>query len=235
MSIVQNYDDFVARLLQAGFSMGGGNDDGIFAVVNWGWNAIPPAETKVAWHTENPELDPWEWRVRVLVEREDIAYAKLFFGKSGFITKEWYTNFLAARRDGVAFEDAYDDGTISHTAKRIYDVVIEYGVLPVHDIKVLGGFPKEKEFKSQFDKALTELQMKMYLTMCSTERKCSRKGLEHGWPSTVFCTVDSFFGEEVIQQAAKLGQTQAADAIRKQILRLNPNANDKKIKKFIFG
>ena len=235
MTIVQNYDDFVSRLLSAGFSMAGGSDDGIFAVVPWGWNAPPPAETKVAWHTEDQEYDPWEWRVRVLVEREDIAYAKLFFGKSGFITREWYPYFLASRRDGVSFEDAYSDGTISHTAKRIYDVVEEYGVLPVHDIKQLGGFSREKEFKAQFDKALTELQMKMYLTMCSTERKFSRKGTAHGWPSTVFCTVDSFFGEEVLQQAESLGQVEATQAIEEQIFRLNPNASEKKIRKFIFG
>ena len=31
----------------------------------------------------DPETDPWEWRIRVLDERDDIAYAKLFYKKSG--------------------------------------------------------------------------------------------------------------------------------------------------------
>ena len=61
--------------------------------------------------------------MRVLDERGDIAYAKLFFKKSGYIIKEWYPYFLAARRGGNTFDEAYKDGTISHLAKRIYDVV----------------------------------------------------------------------------------------------------------------
>ncbi len=52
----------------------------------------------IAWHTEDPETDPWEWRIRVLDEYTDIAYGKLFFRKSGYITKEWYPYFLAVRR-----------------------------------------------------------------------------------------------------------------------------------------
>ena len=61
--------------------------------------------------------------MRVLEERDDIAYAKLFFKKSGFITREWYPYFLSARRSGFSFEDAYYGGTISNAAKRVYDAI----------------------------------------------------------------------------------------------------------------
>ena len=36
--MIQNYKDFVNSLLNAGFSMGGGNSEGIFSVVSWTWN-----------------------------------------------------------------------------------------------------------------------------------------------------------------------------------------------------
>ena len=76
MNPIQNYDGFVQNLLTAGFSMGGGNDEGIFALVPWSWDEVPPYETPVRWHTGLAETDPWEWRMRVLDERRDIAYGK---------------------------------------------------------------------------------------------------------------------------------------------------------------
>jgi len=233
MDKVQCYDDFTKVLLKSGFSMGGGNADGIYAVVPWGWNETPPYETPVVWHTENPDTDPWEWRMRVLDERNDIAYGKLFFKKSGFITKEWYPYFLAVRRGDTIFDEAYDNGTISHFAKRIYDVVFENGNLPLHGIKQVAGFTKDD--KSGFDRAITELQMKMYLTMCGRQQKLSQMGEKYGWSSTVFCTTEFFWGEDVFEAAAKISKDEAVSSIREQILKLNPSAQEKKIIKFIHG
>jgi hypothetical protein len=231
MSKIYCYNDFVDALLKSGFSMGGGNADGIYAVVPWGWNETPPYETPVAWHTENPDTDPWEWRMRVLDERNDIAYGKLFFKKSGFITREWYPYFLAVRRGDVSFAEAYDDGTISHFAKRIYDVVLENGNMPLHGIKQIAGFSKDD--KSGFDRAITELQMKMYLTMCGRQQKLSQMGMEYGWSSTVFCTTENFFGNTVFDEAVKIPKDEAFGKIKEQILNLNPTADEKKIEKFI--
>ena len=76
--MVQNYSDFCEELLAAGFSMAGGNAKGIYAVVPFDWKANDVFDTPVRWHTGEPETDPWEWRMRVLEERDDIAYAKVF-------------------------------------------------------------------------------------------------------------------------------------------------------------
>lgn len=231
--MIKNYSDFVSSLLDAGFSMGGGNSEGIFSVVSWNWNEAPPYDTPVRWHTGDPETDPWEWRIRVLDERDDIAYAKLFCKKSGFITKEWYPYFLAVRRGSNKFMDEYSDGTMSHFAKRIYDIIIEYETLPLHAIKQIGGFSKGDT--SKFDRALVDLQMKMYLTMCGRQQKLSKKGEEYGWSSTVFCTVERYFGKDIIDKADKINEQQATEKITEQIYRLNPAAETKKIIKFIKG
>jgi len=230
---VQCFDDFVETLLTAGFSMAGGSADGIYSIIDWGWNDPPPYETPIAWHTANPETDPWEWRIRVLEERSDIAYAKLFFKKSGFITKEWYPYFLSVRRGGLVFDEAYYDGTISNFAKRIYDVVVENGSLPTHAVKQLADFSKED--KSGFDKALTELQMKMYLTMCGSQQKTSMLGKDYAWASTVMTTTETFFGNAIFEKADSIPTEDAFRKIKEQILKLNPSADDKKIEKFIFG
>ena len=232
--MIRNYFEFVDTLLQSGFSMGGGNADGIYAVIPWGWNETPPYETPIAWHTDDPETDPWEWRMRVLNERNDIAYAKVFFKKSGFITKEWYPYFLAVRRGSLSFDETYDNGTISHFAKRIYDVVSENGATATHIIKQMAGFSKED--KSDFDRALTELQMSMFLTMCGKAYKSTIQAENNNaWASTVLCTTESFFGDAVFERVDSITKDEAIHKIKEQILRLNPAAHDKKINKFIFG
>lgn len=230
---IRSYSDFVETLLEAGFSMGGGNSEGIYSVINWGWNQSPTYDTPVSWHTGNWDSDPWEWRIRVLEEHNDIAYAKLFFKKSGFIVREWIPLFLAVRRSGRTLEEEYMDGLISSPAKLIYELVLEHGTLPLHTIKELAGFGKED--KSTFDRALVELQMKMYLTMCGRKQKRSLKGEEYGWSSTVFCTTEHFWGTEVFDKAAEIDKDDAMEGITKQILLLNPMADSKKIMKFIKG
>ena len=232
--MIRNYQDFLAALHNAGFSMGGGNPQGIYSIVNWSWNEPPPYDTPVRWHTGDAETDPWEWRMRVLEERNDIAYAKLFFKKSGYITKEWYPQFLAVRRRGISFSQAYDDGTLSHEAKLLYTVIQNHDPIPLHSLKALSGL-NQKESKSRFDRALTELQTRMFITMCARQQKQSQTGEEYGWFSTVFSTVERFFGDEVFQKAASIPADEAAAAIRTQVLALNPEANDKTIAKFIKG
>ncbi|HWQ58329.1 MAG TPA: hypothetical protein VN540_04845 [Clostridia bacterium] len=229
---IRCYADFVSALLEAGFSMGGGND-GIYSVLSWGWEEEPPYPTPVRWHTGDPETDPWEWRMRVLNEREDIAYAKVFFKKSGYITREWIPCFLAARRGGRTLAEEYEDGIVSAYAKRIYEAVREYETLPLHAIAPVCGYGKEE--KPKIERALVELQMKLYLTMCGRQRKVSRMGEEYGWSSTVFCTAERFWGEAVFEEAARLVRQDAAERIARRVLALNPDAEKKKIEKFILG
>ena len=230
--MIKNYNDFITAMFDAGFSGAvGGKDDGVFGLFRYGWGA--EEETGIEWHTDDSETDPWQWRMRVLNERNDIAYAKIFFKKAGYITKEWYPYFLAARRNGRTFEDEYLNGTIGNYAKRMYDVVAENGKLPLHDIKRLTGFKHEDNY--EFDGALTDLQMKLFLTMCGRQQKISHKGQEYGWASTMFCTAQDFWPPEVIDNAAKINATEAEEAITERVKKLNPLAIEKKIIKFIKG
>ena len=230
--MIRNYNDFITALLKAGFSGAvGGKDEGVYGLFRYGWGA--EEETGIHWHTGNPDTDPWEWRVRVLAERNDIAYSKIFFRKAGYITKEWYPYFLAARREGKEFEEEYYDGLISNFAKRIYDTVSEHERLPVHRIKQVAGFKRED--KSRFDNALTELQMKMYLTICDVYYNISKKGEEYGFTSTVFCTTELFWGDDVFDKAAGIDKIEAIESISEKIVQANPSAPDERILKFIEG
>ena len=227
--IPNNFGEFCDELLKCGFSLGGGSK-GIYAIIPYDWKEQEFLDYPAKWHTGDPETDPWEWRMRVLEERSEFAYAKVFFGVSGYITKEWYPYFLSVRRHGKSFEEAYNDGEISQTAKKIYELVSDNKRLAVHEIKQLGGLEKCKDF----DKALTELQMKMYLTMCGRAPKLNKNGEPYGWTSTVFCTPEVFWNDEAVF-SRNIPEAKAAETIGQQVLKLNPEASERKIKKFIFG
>jgi hypothetical protein len=230
---IRGYADFVSELLRAGFSLGGGAGEGIYSVVPFTWREYPPYRTPVSWHTGNPETDPWEWRFRVLRERDDIAYAKVFFKKSGYITREWYPKFLAARRRGRTFDAAYSDGDMSYMSKRLYKVVRDNGAVAAHDLRRLAEVSRED--KSRYDSAVFELHMKLFITICDGKQKASAIGESYGWESAVFCTTEEFWGAEMTQLAREYDPAEAAREIETRIYELNPNASANKIKKFIFG
>ena len=225
--MVNSFQEFCEEVHRCGFSMGGGNAKGIYAVVPFDWqNPIPGCP--VQWHTGDPETDPWEWRMRVLEERKDIAYGKVFFGTSGYIAKEWYPYFLAVRRRGMDFEEWYEEGLASQLEKLIYDVVKENKKIALHNLKSICGITKETS--GQFDKALTNLQKNLFVTMCGRMPKLNKQGEPYGWNSTVFCTVEQFWGEDL---SINISYEEAYRKIYDQILLLNPEAQEKTIKKFI--
>ncbi len=206
--MVNSFEEFCGELIKCGFSMGGGNAKGIHAVIPFDWNSTPE-DSRIRWHTGDPETDPWEWRMRVLKERDDIAYAKVFFGTSGYITKEWYPLFLTVRRHGMVFDEWYDEGKASQMESSIYKAISENGQVALHDLKRICSI--QKEDASRFDRALVSLQ-------------------GYGWNSTVFCTVEDFWKEDL---STALSPQDACQAIRDQILKLNPQAQEKNIRKFI--
>lgn len=225
--MIRNYSDFCEELLKCGFSMGGGNDRGIYALISFDWKNVPP-DSPIVWHTGNPETDPWEWRMRVLQERDDIAYGKVFFGASGYITKEWYPFFLAVRRQGMVFDEWYDEGKASQLEKTIYETVAGSGRVAFHDIKSICGIHKEDA--SRFERALVNLQRNLFITMCGQAQKKNKYGESYGWNSTVFCTVEDFWKEDL---SADISPKDAYQKIHDHILELNPHAVEKTIRKFI--
>lgn len=223
---IGSFDGFLKSLYACGFTPGGENPEGVFCLAE----DFAPC---VQWHTDAPDTDPWEWRMRVLDERQDIAYAKLFFQKSGYITLEWYPRFLAVRRNGRGFDEIYFGGELSSDTKRIYQALRSEHILALHEIKQVCGFTSED--KSRFDRALTQLQMKMLITMCGRKRKLAKSGAEYGWNSTVFCTAEDFFPQETFEAAARIKPADAAEKIMQRILEMNPAADMKKAQKLILG
>ncbi len=229
---ILNFSDFCAALSDCGFSLGGGNPKGIFALIPYGWEEQAHLDSPIKWHTGDAETDPWEWRMRVLEERDDIAYAKVFFRTSGYIAKAWYPYFYAVRRNGESFEEAYENGTISQTAKRIYGIVSENGEIALHDIKRIGGFGKEDNAK--FERNIVDMQMRMFITVCGSAQKRNKFGEGYGWNSTVFTTPEAFWQKRRVVLPA-CDPLESCEKIMAQVLKLNLEADLKTVNKFIKG
>ena len=86
------------------------------------------------------------------------------------------------------------------------------------------------ESSGQFDRALINLQKNLFITMCGRKQKVSSLGKPYGWNSTVFTTVENFWGEDLTPD---ISADEAYDKIKERILFLNPKAVEKDIKKFI--
>jgi hypothetical protein len=221
---IDSFHIFCEELRKAGFSMGGNNDEGVFSLSNYFMDNIVE-------HTGDPGTDPWQWRMRGITECDDLAYSKLFFNKGGWITKEWYPYFMSIRREHKTFDEMYEDGLISYTAKRIYEIVCSTPDLPLHEIKMMAGCGKNQ--KSEFETALIMLQMKMFITISGEKYKLSKDGKEYGWPVTTFSTVEDFFGEEIFDMSCSISCQEAVDKISERIYALNPHAGIKAAMKFM--
>ena len=115
--------------------------------------------------------------------------------------------------------------------KEIYTLIAETGPKSTHEMKA--ALQIDKTQKYAFDSAITGLQMKLFLTIGGQTRKESIAGDAYGWPTTVFCDVDAYVGEQMMQKAKRIPAKEAKEKITKQILQVNKDALPKKIQKFI--
>lgn len=223
---IRGYRDYEQNLIACGFTLAGANPDGVFTLCE-------EFESNIRWHTEEPDTDPWVWRLRLIEEREDVAYSKLFFNKGGFIMREFYPKFLVIRRPYADIKAAYAKGLISDYAVRLREAVELAGAVPVHELKRTLGVSREEA--SRFERTLTELQMQMYITVCGSRQKVSQKGGEYGWRSMTYCTPEVFFGADILAEAAAIDPESAYKDIEARIYEVNPAADERKVKRFIYG
>lgn len=230
--IMENFADFCTVLRESGFSLGGATGaKGIYSAVPFGWEEQAIADCPIRWFTGDPETDPWQWRMRVLDECDDIAYAKLFFRASGYITRQYYPYFYAVRREGESFREAYADGTLTQAEKRIYEL-LERGEYAYHELKALGGFRRED--RGAFERAIVDLQMRMFITASGFTQKMNKYGEGYGWDITVFARVEDFWaGRGFI--LPEPDPDESFEILHDRILQLNPDAQEKTIRRFICG
>jgi hypothetical protein len=182
------------------------------------------------WWSGNIAEDPWMWR-EVIAREGNIAYGKLFRGKAGFISREWFPIFAAYRRDGYDFDSRYEDGLVNRKQKIIVDILNEYDFLPSYELKKLAGFGKEGE--KNFEGAMSDLQMKTYVVIRDFRRKRNKKNEEYGWAVADYMLSEKLFGEEHVRSAYGIAANEAKDKIIGHLLKLFPDTDIRDAEKLI--
>lgn len=183
-----------------------------------------------SWWSGNIAEDPWMWR-EIIAEEGNIAYGKLFRGRAGFISRDWFPIFAAYRRDGYDFDSRYEDGLVSRRQKRIIDILNQYELLPSYELKKLAGFGKEGE--KNFEGTISELQMKTYIIIRSFRRKRNKKNEEYGWSVADYTLSEKLFGEDHVRSAYNMTAIEAKDRIIGHLLKLFPDTDIDEVERLI--
>lgn len=198
------------------------------AVAGFSLKAATPPEK---WFMEGVE-GPWEWREQISSAGE-VAYAKLFEKKAGFISREWLPDFVNYRRDGCDFDLFYDEGRATAREKAIVDALSEHGPMRVDRLKIAAGFGGEK--RTEFDAALVRLQMHAYVVIQGFARKLDRYGQPYGWSAGHYALAEQAFGEELVVARYDTPPEESRQKIAARVRELFPDASGAQIDKLIRG
>lgn len=175
------------------------------------------------WWSGNPDQDPWEWR-KLIARSGRVAYGKFFGKKAGFISKEWFPHFANYRRDGYDFDSRWDEELASMRCKRIMDQFETRKEIPSFQLKRLAGFGKDGE--KNFEGTVTDLQMQSYLLVRDFRRRINKKGLEYGWPVSIYATPEALWGYEHISSAYSFDPAESRRLIYEQVRKNFPEADE---------
>ncbi|WP_274361965.1 AlkZ-related protein [Paenibacillus thermotolerans] len=107
------------------------------------------------WHS-GTDTDPWLWRIRI-VHDGVAAYGKFFGAKACFIHKDLFPAVRTVLTNGKSVDQRYEDGLLSRTAYRMYQVLTEEGNIDSRNLRKKTGL-QAREYKKEYEKSLVELQ-----------------------------------------------------------------------------
>lgn len=169
---------------------------------------------------------PWEWRMDVAA-RGSVAYGKLFAGKAGFCSREYYPDLANYRRDGYDFDARWEDGLANYRDKQIMDALIKNGPLLTRELRQASGVDKG------FETCLTRLQMQTYITVCGFEYLRDKHGKPYGWGLARYAITEDFLGEDLPRAAYSRTPAESKARLMERLRALCPLADEKTLLKLI--
>lgn len=215
--MIRTYDEFHALLNESGFMLLGGA---------YGRLSLTCMTDPAAWHTGG-ELDPWGWKDRMAQSR-DGAYAHMFGGQAGFVSRQWYSTFFAAYSADIEYE--YAAGLVPGLSMDMWRLFCERPVWGRHELRraLAGRF----ERKSAFDSALRYLERGMLITVSGNVQPLSDSGRPIGWQAMEYTRADAYLGDW-LTDAEQDGRC-ARQMICNRALELSPELNASELKR-LFG
>ncbi len=202
MEKLLNYEQFVNRVNQLGFMA--------LSNILPGLPSVADETPKEAWHTGEPDTDPWCWKDRAAEEKR-LAFGCILGGHKGFISQRLYPYFYAACHPAESIEFRWQQGLISPEAKKLWELFKTRSMLDTSDIRQ--ALVTEKKSSSKADNAVIELQRHFYITVAGNRRKLNKAGEPYGWPANVYDRVEDWAPAAWLQEAAELDGREAGGFI----------------------
>ena len=130
----------------------------------------------------------WKWKGPVVTEG-NCVYGKFFAGKAGFISREWWPDFVNYRR---SVSNALQEGSIEEA---IVATLQEQGSMITRQLRAACGFTGPK-MRSRFDSYITRLQMGSYIVTEDFVYPQDKHGREYGWGWSLLTTPEHLYGRE---------------------------------------
>jgi hypothetical protein len=143
--------------------------------------------TPSQWHT-GLDTDPWLWRDRFAGEGL-AAYGRFFAKKPLLISAELFPLVKNILDDPYTVGDRYEDGTVSKATVDVYQAIANQEGIDVRLLRSNTGL-SSKESKSEFDRALIELQSTADIVITGISDRLGANGVKSGWNSTCYMTAE---------------------------------------------
>lgn len=184
---------------------------------------------------------PWEWKGPVIREG-NCAYGKLFRGKAGYVSLDWYPEFLNFRRAGYV---------PTQKEKEVYDTLVANDSLLSKELKNLCGFKRTLAKKRNpidvliktpiirsknyegFETIMTRLQMRTFVVIADFEYQYTHDGKRYGWGIARYTTPEALFGEEIISKCTNHSAEESKGRLLDYLSHLLPNATEKDLIRLI--
>ena len=165
----------------------------------------------------------WKWKGPIVTE-SPCVYGKFFDKKAGYISMDWWPDFMNYRR---SVNPAPAPGSIEEA---IVLTLREHGSLITRDLRRLCGFTMPK-MRSRFDGYVTRLQMACRIITEDFVYPRDKHGKEYGWGWALLTTPEQLLGPEACQ--CDRTPEESLQRILGHLKRLLPHATDNKLMKII--
>lgn len=165
----------------------------------------------------------WKWKGSIVTEGACV-YGKFFNKKAGFISREWWADFVNYRRSVHPYPQ---EGSIEEAILATLDAE---GSLITRELRAACGFDGPK-MRSKFDAYVTRLEMGCYIVTEDFVYPVDRRGQEYGWGWSLLTRPERLYGREacLCSRSPEESYRRLWDHLR----RVLPDATDKQLERLL--
>ncbi len=171
----------------------------------------------------------WKWKGPI-VQIGCCTYGKFFCGKAGYLSMQWWQDFMNYRRSQAP------DIVPNSIEDIILDTLQEGGSMITRDLRRECGF-NGQNMRSKFDGYVTRLQMQCRIVTENFVYPHDKHGNEYGWGWSLLATPENLFGHDMCRLPEDNGKQrqpeESLDRMKNHLAHCLPDATEKQIMRLL--